>query len=338
MKTWTEQAGIMIPIIQAPIGNACTVELVSAVSEAGGLGMFAASWRTPAELRSLIRETQSRTKHPFGVNLTLQWPQAQHDLLTVCLEEGVQAISLWWGDVEPFLRRMEGSDIFTLVTVGSAEEARHAESLGVGAVVAQGCEAGGHVWGRTSTGPLVAAVVDAIALPVIAAGGIGDARGIAGAFALGASGVWMGTRFVATQESGAHPVWKDAIVRAAEDSTIRGQIFDGGWPNAFHRTLRNSTVNAALAFRDDEKPGVGETVGNTADGTPVIRYSNDEPLSDWTGRIEEMCLYAGESCGVIHDLPSAGNLVGELWRDTRRRLDAASSRWSEFEQGAPNRN
>src|SRR5262249_34993665 len=158
-----------IPIVQAPIGNACTADLVAAVSEAGGLGMFAGSWRTPPELRHLIRETRSRTARPFGVNMVLQWPEAQHESLTVCMEEGVGAISLCWGDPRPFLRRLEGVRVTTIMTVGSADDARRAADQGIDIVVAQGYEAGGHVWGGTSTMALVPAVRDAVSIPVIAA-------------------------------------------------------------------------------------------------------------------------------------------------------------------------
>lgn len=334
MSSWTDKLGIDIPIVQAPIGNACVPELVSAVSEAGALGMFAGSWRSASEMRMLIRETQSRTSRPFGVNLTLQWPEAQQDALTVCIEEGVAAISLWWGDARPFLQRLEGSDITTMITVGTAEEARQAEALGVDVVVAQGCESGGHVWGSTSTMPLVASVTQAVSVPVIAAGGIGDARGIAAALCLGAQGVWMGTRFIATRESGAHQVYKQAVVDAAESSTIRSQIFDLGWPGVFHRTIRNRTVDLALSVDGDTRPGSGDVLGATEKGEPVPRYDDNEPLQGWTGKIEEMCLYAGESCGLVHDIPSASELVARLWKETGDELRAATARWASITAGS----
>lgn len=310
-----------IPIVQAPIGNACTVELVTAVSEAGGLGMFAGSWRSPSELRRLIRGVQEATDKPFGVNLVLAWPEEQHQLLTVCMEEAVPVISFFWGDPAPYLSRLEGGEVTTLLTVGSAAEARRAEELGIDVVVAQGVEAGGHVWGQTTTMALVPAVADAVSIPVIAAGGIGDARGVAAALALGAEGVWMGTRFVATRESDAHPQYKQAILDATETGTAYNKIFDLGWPGATHRSLRNRTVDMALgAPAGADKPGAGDVLGSKEEGLPVFRYDDAEPLSNWTGSIDEMCLYAGMSCGVIRDIPGAADVVRETWREATHRL------------------
>ena len=314
--------GIEIPIIQAPIGNASCVDLAVAVSNAGGLGMLSASWRTTEDLRRMVREIRDRTDRPFGVNLVLPWPEAQHQLLTVCLEEGVPVISFFWGDPTPFLKRIDDDSVHTMLTVGSSADARAAVEKGIDIVVAQGFEAGGHVWGCVSTLALVPNVVDAVGkVPVVAAGGVGDGRGIAAALALGAAGVWMGTRFVATVESGAHPDYKEAILNAAEDDTVYTRLFDKGWPNAPHRVLRNSTVErsgSAISGSDlQEHPGGEDIVGRTYDGTPIARFSDAEPLSGTTGEIEAMSLYAGESCGVIHHVPKAAALVADLWEETR---------------------
>jgi nitronate monooxygenase len=321
---WIETLGIQIPIVQAPIGNACTPELVSKVSEAGALGMFAGSWRSPREVRELIRETKRLTSRPFGVNLTLAWPEAQHEILTVCMAEEVRVVSLWWGDMVPFIERLDGSGIVTMATVGTSAEARHAEQIGADVIVAQGSEAGGHVWGNVATMPLVAAVAQSVATPVIAAGGIGDGRGIAAALCLGASGVWMGTRFIATQESGAHPEYKQAIVEAAESETVRSDIFDLGWPGVLHRTLRNRTVEMAHTA-DGARPGASDIVGYTDAGVPVRRYDDNEPLEGWEGSIGEMCLYAGESCSVVHDIPSVTTLIPGLWSSAQEIVHAAAA-------------
>jgi len=314
--------GIEIPIIQAPIGNVSCVDLAVAVSEAGGLGMLAASFRPVEDLRRMIREIHERTNRPFGVNVVLQWPDAQHQLLTVCLEEGVPVISFFWGDPAPFLKRIDDDGIRTMLTVGSSADARAAVDKGIDIVIAQGVEAGGHVWGSVSTLALVPSVVDAVgSVPVVAAGGVGDARGIAAALALGAAGVWMGTRFVATVEADAHPDYKQAILNAAEDDTVYTRLFDKGWPNAPHRVLRNSTTtrsdSASGGSGLQEKPGEQEIVGRAEDGTPITRYADAEPLSGTTGDIEAMSLYAGQSCGVIRDVPPAATLVADLWEETR---------------------
>lgn len=322
--------GIEIPIIQAPIGNVSCVDLAVAVSDAGGLGMLAASWRTTDDLRRMIREIHERTDRPFGVNLVLPWPDAQHQLLTVCLEEGVRVISFFWGDPAPFLKRIDDDSIRTMLTVGSSADARAAVDKGIDIVVAQGFEAGGHVWGSVSTLALVPSVVDAVgSVPVVAAGGVGDARGIAAALTLGAAGVWMGTRFVATVEADAHPDYKQAILNAAEDDTVYTRLFDKGWPNAPHRVLRNSTVerseSVAVSSGLLERPGAEDIVARAENGAPITRYSDAEPLPGTTGDIEAMSLYAGQSCGVIRSVPRAATLVADLWEETRGVLSGAAT-------------
>jgi nitronate monooxygenase len=158
---------------------------------------------------------------------------------------------------------------------------------------------------------------------VVAAGGIADARGVAAAMALGAAGVWMGTRFVATRESAAHPAYKNALVEAVETDAIRTQVFDGGWPGAPHRVLRNSTValaESAATGSSAGRPGEGEVIGHFQDGTPVHRYSDTEPLIGMDGQIEAMALYAGQSAALVHDIPSAAERVLDLANQSREVL------------------
>jgi nitronate monooxygenase len=323
--------GLEIPVIQAPIGNVSCVDLAVAVSEAGGLGMLAASWRTPRQLRTMIREIRERTARPFGVNLVLQWPEAMHELLTVCLEEGVPVISFFWGDPTAFVERIDDDSVHTMLTVGSAADARAAVAKGIDIVVAQGFEAGGHVWGTVSTMALIPSVVDAVdgSVPVVAAGGIGDARGIAAALALGAAGIWMGSRFVATREAAAHPKYKEALLSASEADTVYTRLFDEGWPNAPHRVLRNSTVELAESASGDDattgRPGQWEILGRAEDGSPIKRYADAEPLAGTTGDVEAMSLYAGQSCGVIRDIPPAGALVAGLWEEARGALERTAN-------------
>lgn len=210
---------IDLPIIQAPIGRAACPPLAAAVSNAGGLGMLALTWLDPDGVRNAIRETQSLTDHPFGVNLILEW--SQEERIKVCLEERVLVISFFWGDPSPYIKQAHKSGALVTYTIGSASEARRAVDAGVDIIVAQGWEAGGHVWGEVATLPLVPRVVDAASpTPVIAAGDIADGRGIAAALALGAAEVWIGTRFLLSDEAMAHPVYKEKIMRASEADTL----------------------------------------------------------------------------------------------------------------------
>ena len=239
-----ERLGIEVPIIQAPMGGAVGPALAAAVSNAGGLGTLALWGADVSRLRQLVRETRALTTKPFAVNLNLEFPQEER--LDACLEEGVPVISFFWRDPSGLVARAKSGGATVLHTVSTAAEARHAVASGVDAVVAQGWEAGGHVRGNVATMPLIPAVVDAVGpVPVFAAGGIADGRGLAAALALGASGAWIGTRFLASNEAAIHPRYRERILQATEDDTVYlEELFDIGWPNAPHRVLRNSTVAA----------------------------------------------------------------------------------------------
>src|SRR6266436_3539392 len=217
--------GIDVPIIQAPMAGAVGPAIAAAVSNAGGLGMLVL-WRADLEtVRRQIRETRSLTRRPFGVNLNLEFPQEER--LAVCLDEGVPIISFFWRDPAALVPRAKAANAIVLHTVGTAEAARRAVECGVDVVVAQGWEAGGHVRGTVATLPLVPAVVDAVApIPVVAAGGIADGRGLAAALALGAAGISMGTRFTASRECLWDQAMKDAALNAVGDQTEQTRVFD----------------------------------------------------------------------------------------------------------------
>jgi nitronate monooxygenase len=187
-------------------------------------------------------------------------------------------------------------------TVGTPEEARRAVGLGADLIVAQGVESGGHVWSTVSTMVLVPLVCDAIpGVPVIAAGGMADVRGVRAALALGAEGVWLGTRFLATEESGAHDDYKRRLVAARSTDTIDTTLFDQGWADAPRRTLRNSTVErweSAGCPATGKRPREGELVGAFPNGDPIRRYRVPAPMQGASGEIEAFALYAGQSCGV----------------------------------------
>jgi nitronate monooxygenase len=305
--------GIDVPIIQAPIGGASVPGLAAAVSNAGGLGMLSVTWRQPAELREMLHATQQLTQRPFGVNLVLTWDPSER--LGICLAEGVKVISFFWGDPAPYVEQIHRAGALAMHTVGSAAEARQAVDAGVDVVVAQGWEAGGHVWGQVSTMALVPAVVDAAgSAPVVAAGGIADGRGFAAALMLGASGVWLGTRFLASEEAQVHPMVKEMVVSRVETDTAYGEIFNVGWDNAPHRTLRNSTVERweAAGSPTTDRPGAGEPVATTAEGTPVVRYSDTMPRPGMTGDLEALAFYAGQSTGLVHSIEPAAQIVARL--------------------------
>ncbi|GAA2076035.1 nitronate monooxygenase family protein [Streptomyces albiaxialis] len=314
--------GIRHPVFQAPIGSAATPELAAAVSGAGGLGSLALTWTPPAAAREAIRRVRELTDRPFAVNLVLDFPV--EELLEVCLAERVPVLSTFWGDPTGVRARVRGSGTVHLHTVGSVAEAGAAVEAGVDAVVAQGWEAGGHVRGRTSTMALVPAVVDRVApVPVLAAGGIADGRGLAAALALGAQGAWMGTRFLTAHEAASHPTYRDAVRAAAPDDAAYTRCFDGGWPDAPHRALRNSTMAAWEEAGSPAAPGrpdEGGVVAADEAGGTHRRYEDTVPLAGMTGDLEALALYAGQSAGLVADGAPAADLVTTILAQARRLL------------------
>ena len=314
---------IELPIIQAPMAGVATPALAAAVSNAGGLGMLPLTFVEPETERNLIRQMRQLTAHPFGVNFILQWPQQER--LQVCLEEGVPVVSFFWGDPSPYIAAVHAAGSLVMQTVGSAAEARRVRDAGADILVAQGWEAGGHVWGQVATLPLVPRVVDAVApAPVVAAGGIADGRGLAAVLALGAAGAWIGTRFLASQEANVHPLYKEKVLQAAETDTVYSCLFDGDWPDAPHRTLRNSTITnweASGSPPSGERPGEGDVIAaRVEDGLPILRYEATLPVPGDVGEVEAMALYAGQSAGLVTRLQSAGDIVKELADEAIRTL------------------
>ncbi len=288
-------------------------ELAAAVSDAGALGMLALTWSTPAG--DAVRETASLTDRPFGGNLILN--SDQHRRLDEALDAGLRIVSLMWGDPADYVEQVHDAGAVLLHTVGSAEEARRAVASGVDVVVAQGWEAGGHVWSRVATLPLVPAVVDAVApVPVIAAGGIGDARGVAAVFALGAQAAWLGTRFLLAQEMPIHEEYLRLLMDAAEtDAQWYPNLFEVGWPDAPHRVLRNSTARAwEAAGRPPlgSRPGEGEVIAHFASGESILRYETAAPMVGTTGDVEALSLWAGQSVALARQPQPAAEIVAEL--------------------------
>lgn len=318
--------GIDLPIVQAPMGAATNPVLAAAVSNAGGLGTVALSWGSPDEVRKIIRETRALTDRPFGVNFILDFPQEER--LAVCLEEKVPAISFFWGDPEPHIAACHAAGAAVLYTVASADQARRGVDAGVDVVVAQGWEAGGHVLGEVATLPLVRAVVDAVApVPVLAAGGIADGRGLAAVLALGAAGAWIGTRFLATPEADVHPHWRARLLAASETETVHTGLFDIGWPDAPHRVLRNITVNAWEAAGrppSGSRPGEGEVIATTSFG-PSPRYMSTIADAGATGDIESLSLWSGQGVAQVHRVQPAAEVVREIAEEARTILKALAA-------------
>src|SRR5882672_4729735 len=304
-----ELLGIAHPIVCAPMGWITGPELTAAVSGAGGLAILGAGANPPELLRRKIRRVRELTDRPFGVNLILSRPAEER--FQVCIEERIPVLSLFWGDPAPFVERAHDAGMKVLLQVGDVASAIDAKAKGVDAIIAQGVEAGGHVAGELSTMVLVPRVVDAVApIPVVAAGGIADARGLVAALVLGAQAVVIGTRLIATPEAYAHAVYKQKILDANEDQTVRTTLFGFGWPNAPHRTLRTPFVERWLpeemrgSEQRPDEPQIGETkIGGQP--VPLLRFMGFPPTPDASGDLESMDYLAGQGVGLVKEIKPA---------------------------------
>jgi NAD(P)H-dependent flavin oxidoreductase YrpB (nitropropane dioxygenase family) len=308
------------------MGFVATPPLVAAVSNAGGMGTLGAALVPPDQLRELIRRTRSMTAGPFGVNFVTSFTEEAH--LDVCIEERVPVVSFFWDDPpEAFIRRLQAARVKVWMQVGSLQEAREAVHCGVDVVVVQGTEAGGHNRSTGTVLTLVPAVVDAIApVPVIAAGGIADGRGVVAALALGAEAVWVGTRLVASQEAYAHDAYKRRIVEAEASDTVRTTIFGPEWPHQSMRVIRNRVVNEWIT-REQEvvyPPEPIELIGQTilsGKPVPLPKFSSLPPTPDTIGDFEEMTLIAGESAGLVKEIKPAGEIVQGMMEEARQIIE-----------------
>jgi NAD(P)H-dependent flavin oxidoreductase YrpB (nitropropane dioxygenase family) len=303
--------GIEQPIVQAPM--AAIPALAAAVSNAGALGMVTLTWS--ADVGAVVRETAALTTRPFGGNFVLTEDHHRH--VDQALDAGLRIVSFMWGDPGGYVEPVHAAGGIVLHTVGSAAEARRAVAAGVDVIVAQGWEAGGHVWGTVATLPLVPAVVDAVTpVPVIAAGGIGDARGVAAVFALGAQAAWLGTRFLLADEMPLHEDYRRALIAAAEtDPQWYPNLYDVGWPDSPHRALRNSTArawDAAGRPADSQRPGAGDVIAHFASGEDIVRYEPAPPMAGTTGDIEALSMWAGQGVALARQSQPAADIVKEL--------------------------
>lgn len=248
MKTRiTELLGIEYPIIQGGMAWVAEHNLAAAVSEAGGLGLIGGANAPGEAVREEIRKAREITKKPFGVNVMLMSPHAD-DVARVVVEEGIKVVTTGAGNPEKYMEMWKNAGIKVIPVVASVAMAKRIERMGADAVVAEGMESGGHI-GELTTMTLVPQIVDAVSIPVIAAGGIADGRGIAAAFMLGAEAVQMGTRFVVAKESIVHDNYKQRLIKASDiDSTVTGRSH--GHPI---RCLRNQMTREYLKLEKEGK-------------------------------------------------------------------------------------
>lgn len=303
------------PIVQAPMGGVVSSRLVSAVASAGAFGGFPLTWTGPENAVKKIKVVQE-SGGPFYVNFVLK---EVPPCLTEALDAGVKTVQFSWGmptKEQVNAIRKAGANLGIQVT--SAGSAKAALDLGADYLVCQGLEAGGHVHG---TRPLEKALEQVLPIakdiPVVASGGIANGAIMKRYMDLGAAGVVMGSRFLATQDSVAHDDYKKAIVSASSEDTVFTCNMNKGWDNATHRILRNSTFenweSAGCPFMG-ERPGEHDILG-TSGSMEIVRYSPPCPNTSTKGNIEAMTQYAGMGIDHIHDLPKVSDLVPRIWSE-----------------------
>jgi nitronate monooxygenase len=307
MTRFTELVGVEHPIQLAPMSRAVTPELAAIVSEFGGLGMLAMGRSTAEVAHRQIDEVVALTDRPVGAGFIAlfldrgAWEAAA---------ERLRVVEVFWGEPDPALV-LPGALVGW--QVGSVDEARAAVDAGCAYVIAQGVEAGGHVRSTVPLGELVPAVRAAVDVPIVAAGGIGDAAAVRRALALGADAVRVGTRFVATVESDAHELYVDRLIAGGAADTVLTERFDVGWPDAPVRVLASS-LTAAEAAPD----GPVATMPGP-DGSPVDlpRFTTTPPTRATTGNLDALPLYAGTSVDAVRARQAAADVMRELIDGTR---------------------
>jgi nitronate monooxygenase len=286
------------------------------------MGAMGLTWTDPTAAREQVRAVKVQTDAPFLVNFVLAFECLALDAV---LEEGVPVVSFSWGDPAPFVGKVRRAGARLGVQVTNPDGARRAVDLGADFLIAQGIEAGGHVQSSTPLADLLPRVLGVAGdVPVVASGGIANGAGIARVLTQGAQAAMLGTRFVATQESRAHEIYKQRLVSAQSGDAALTVCFDGGWPYAAHRVLRNETLEIWEGHGCPlvgQRPGEGETVARSASGVPIYRYEDVAPRIGMEGEVGEMALYAGTGCDRINDLPPAADLVARLWSEC---LEASS--------------
>lgn len=308
----TELLGTEYPIIQGGMAWVAEYHLAAAVSNAGGLGLIGAASAPPETVREQIRKCRERTDKPFGVNVMLLNPNAE-EVAKIVVEEGVKVVTTGAGNPAKFMKLWKENGVKVIPVVASVAMAKMMERAGADAVVAEGMESGGHI-GSITTLALVPQVADAVSIPVVAAGGIGDGRGLAAALMLGAVGVQMGTRFVAAKESIVHRNYKERLLRASDiDSEVTGM--STGHPV---RSLRNRMTKEYLRM---EKEGAGfEELEKLTLGS--LRSAVID------GDVTNGTVMAGQIAGMVKKEAGCGEIIREIMEQAEGLLGSAAGRIS----------
>ena len=299
------------PIMLAGMGGVSYAELVAAVSNAGGYGVLGMAGRTPEFIRDEMRKVKALTDKPFGVDLLAASPESLTASVEIIIQEGASCFIAGLGIPMPIMERLKKGGLKVMVVTGAVKHVVKAEQAGCDAVICQGGEGGGHT-GLVGTLPFVAQAVEAVKIPVVAAGGLYDGRGLAASLALGAVGVWMGTRFIASEEAHAGQMYRDVIVEATDEDTVRTRCYSG------------------KPMRVKKNPYVADWEGRPGDIQP---FPQQAMLSSRTGVMggiggqiegldEDSSAFAmGQSAGGVRDVLPAGEIVRRLIAEAEAAID-----------------
>jgi len=301
--------GIEHPIFLAGMGEVAMAELCAAVSEAGGFGTLGMVAAPPDQIRDEMRRVRALTDRPFGVDMLAALPAQMNAAIDTIIDEGAAAFITGLGVAAPLIEKCHARGVKVMAVCGKVSHAQRAQEAGCDAVVAQGTEAGGHT-GQIAGMALVPQTVDAVRIPVLAAGAIVDGRGLAAALALGAQGVWMGTRFVATREARASEAYKKRIREAASDATRITRAYSG----KPMRVLRNAYIDEIERHPETIQPFPQQSLGSARAG--VLAFDRDEGTDP--GRT---CMPAGQGVGGIDGCPSAAEVVERVLREARSTIE-----------------
>ncbi|HDI3695203.1 TPA: DUF561 domain-containing protein [Listeria monocytogenes] len=298
----TEMLQIKYPILQGAMAQIATYELASAVSNAGGLGIIASGGMSADALREQIRLCKEKTTKPFAVNIMLMMPNCP-ELVDVIIEEDVRVVTTGAGTPKPFMEKFKAAGIKVIAVIPSVKIAQKMEEIGVDAVVAEGTEAGGHV-GETTIMALVRQVVSAVNIPVIAAGGIADGHGMAAVYALGASGVQIGTLFLVAEECPVPASFKQAVLDATDTSTT----VTGRRNGAPVRSIKNPMIQKYVELENENasRDKLEElTLGS-------LRKAVHE------GDVENGSVMAGQICGMLTEIRSTSDIIENLMKESKQ--------------------
>ena len=307
--------GVKHPIMLAGMGGVSYAELVAAVSNAGGYGVLGMAGRTPDFIRDEMRKVRSLTDKPFGVDLLAASPESLTASVEIIIEEGASSFVAGLGVPMPIMERLKKAGLKVMVVCGAVKHAVKAEQAGCDAVICQGGEGGGHT-GLVGTMPLVAQAVEAVKIPVVAAGGLYDGRGLAAALTLGATGVWMGTRFIASQEAHAGQMYREAVVEASDEDTVRTRSYSG----KPMRVRKNPYVEDWETRPQDIQPFPMQAMVSTQAGVMGGIGGQIEGLDP-----DRSCFAMGQSAGGIHDVKPAGEIVRQLIGEAEAALGRANA-------------